>query len=171
MSGSPRVFWLPRGGHAPAEYEDAYAADPVAGRFAVADGASEGCFTGLWARLLVDDFVARADRDMASWSDSLPALQGRWNADVSARNLPWYAEASVSQGACATFLGLVLKNSPAGTCRWQAVAVGDSCLLHTRNGKLLRLSPGARRAVRQFSRARRLANGRGERRCPAKLMA
>ena len=48
----------------------------------------EGCFTGLWARLLVEDFVAGSAGDVASWPASLPALQERWDADVSARDAP-----------------------------------------------------------------------------------
>ena len=112
MPASPRTFWLPRRGNDPADYEDAFAANAAAGRFAVADGATEGCFTDLWARLLVDDFVAGSAGEATSWPASLPALQDRWASDVSARRLPWYAESSVSQGAFAAFLGLVLMNSP-----------------------------------------------------------
>ena len=39
-----RALSLPKQGHATDEYEDAWAADPAAGRFAVADGASESVF-------------------------------------------------------------------------------------------------------------------------------
>ena len=185
MPASSRAFWLPRRGYDPADYEDAFAANAVAGRFAVADGATEGCFTDLWARLLVNDFVAGSACEVTSWPASLPALQDRWASDVSARRLPWYAESSVSQGAFAAFLGLVLSNSPllpgeAGanspllpgegqgvretyprlstpetpavqppgevqgareSCCWQAVAVGDSCLLHTCDNVLVRAFP------------------------------
>ena len=49
-----RLQWqslsLPKRGHSPEEYEDALAGDPRSGRFAVADGASESSFAGLWAR-------------------------------------------------------------------------------------------------------------------------
>jgi len=138
---SPRSFWLPRRGYAPGEYEDAFAADTVAGRFAVADGATEGCFTGLWARLLVDDFVTGAAPDVSAWPAAVPALQERWAADVEARPLPWYAESSVSQGAHAAFLGLAMAASADDFCQWQAVAVGDSCLLHSRGSALLRAFP------------------------------
>ena len=180
MSKSSRAFWLPRGGHSPAEYEDAFAMDEVAGRYGVADGASEGCFTGDWARLLVEGFVRGGD--ITSWPASLPALQEQWDTEVRAQDLPWYAETGVSQGACSTFLGLLLatpagSNAPAtatarslessrhtpcavrqtgqgcggrhtdhasmvpGACYFGAVAVGDTCLLHTRGGTLLRAFP------------------------------
>lgn len=171
-----RTFWCARRGSNSAEYEDAFAANEVAGRFAVADGATEGCFTGLWARLLVEDFVSSSGEGTAEWPDFLPTLQERWDTDVCARNLPWYAEQGVRHGAFATFLGLVLTASPrplaeegplehsprplAGdgplehsplplgegpgvrvSFHWQAVAVGDTCLLHTREDALLRVFP------------------------------
>ena len=124
--------------------------DATAGRYGVADGASEGCFTGHWARLLVERFVRGGE--VTSWLASLPALQEQWDTEVRDQDLPWYAETGVSQGACSTFLGLMLKDSPlpqAGEgsgvreapCRWQAVAVGDTCLLHTRGGTLRRAFP------------------------------
>ena len=40
------VLRLPKQGNTDAEYEDAWAADAAAGRFAVADGASETSFAG-----------------------------------------------------------------------------------------------------------------------------
>ena len=124
--------------------------DVEAGRYGVADGASEGCFTGDWARLLVESFVRGGE--ITSWPASLPALQEQWDAEVRAQDLPWYAETGVNQGACSTFLGLVLEDSPlpqagerlgarGAPCRWQAVAVGDTCLLHTRGGTLLHAFP------------------------------
>ena len=111
MRTESHIFWLPRKGHDPAEYEDAFAADDGAGRYAVADGASEGCFTDLWARLLVEDFVHQAD-GVEHWLTSLPAVQRRWDAEVRARNIPWHAAPGVEQGAHAAFLGLALTISP-----------------------------------------------------------
>lgn len=136
-----RAFWLPRRGHNSAEYEDAFAADEVAGRFAMADGATEGCFTGLWAKLLVEDFVSSNEQGANMWPDSLPPVQEQWDANVHARNLPWYAEQGVTQGASATFLGLVLATASADSNEWQAIAVGDTCLLHTRGDALLQAFP------------------------------
>jgi hypothetical protein len=115
--------------------------DDRAGRYALADGATEGCFTGLWARLLVEDFVHGSDCPAGRWPTSLLAAQQRWDAEVRGRRLPWYAEAGVAQGAFATFLGLVL-TPPAGMVyRWQAAAVGDTCLMHTRGAAVLAAFP------------------------------
>jgi hypothetical protein len=136
-----QTFWLPRRGNSPEEYEDASAVDGAAGRIAVADGATESCFAGLWAALLVEGFVESRDCRPDEWPALLPALQQRWEADVSARKLRWAAKRLVKKGDFATFLGLALSASCDGGCQWQAVAVGDTCLLHTRGQSLLRAFP------------------------------
>ena len=126
-----QVLWLPRRGHAREEYEDAFAADPVRGRYAIADGASESSFAARWAQLLVEEFVRSAAPQPGSWADWLPAPQERWAAELGERALPWYAETKFQQGAFAAFLGVVVEPG-----RWQAVAVGDCCLFQMR-GPLL----------------------------------
>jgi hypothetical protein len=145
MAVGSRAFWLPRRGNGPDEYEDAFAVDDASGHYALADGASEGCFTGLWARLLVEDFVSRAERDVSRWPSSLPAVQERWDMDVRARKLDWDADYWVEQGAFAAFLGVVLTSVEANELHfafhWQAVAVGDTCLFQTRDSALLRAFP------------------------------
>lgn len=141
MASDFRAFWLARRGNSPEEYEDAFAADVAAGRYAVADGATESSFADLWARMLVDQFVQNAECDLGEWTGSLPALQERWYADVRGRPLPWYAEAQLEEGAFAAFLGLVLTASPDSGHLWQAVAVGDSCLFHIRGADLLGAFP------------------------------
>jgi hypothetical protein len=127
---------VPKQGHSADEYEDAWAADPAAGRFAVADGASESSFAALWARLLAEGFVAaRRQSDLTGW---LADPRRRWAAEVNGRELPWYAEMKREQGAFATLLGLRLR-PPAATRpgAWRAQAVGDSCVVSVRaDGRL-----------------------------------
>jgi hypothetical protein len=133
--GGPPIFCkaltLPKRGHSSAEYEDAVAANEELGRFAIADGAAESSFASLWAHLLVTEFVNDPAGELAPWLTWLPPLQQRWAAAVGTAALPWYAEIKVQQGAFATFLGVA-----AYELRWQAVAVGDSCLFQTRGGRL-----------------------------------
>jgi hypothetical protein len=135
-----RAFWTPKRGHSDAEYEDAWAADPLAGRFAVADGASESSYAGLWAKLLAETFVATS----RPW-DGLDWLDGprrRWSAEVDGQEMEWYAEMKRDQGAYATLLGLAVQFSPRGKPRhWQALAVGDSCLVRVRGGEPPRSFP------------------------------
>jgi hypothetical protein len=158
MSMTSQTFWLPRRGNSPAEYEDACDANDVLGRYAVADGASEGCFTGLWARLLVEDFVRNADQGTEQWPTSLSAVQEHWDADVRGRKLPYHAEPWVRQGAFATFLGVALIPSGDGSHQWQAVAVGDTCLFHSRGAAVLRAFPMEH--SQQFGNAPRLVGAR-----------
>jgi hypothetical protein len=153
-----RAFWLPRRGNTIAEYEDAFAVDEATGRFAVADGATESCFSGAWARLLVDGFVNGAECDAAHWPSSLPSLQEQWKVHVQQRVIPWYAEPSVAQGAFATFLGTVLIDSSEIACQWHTVAVGDTCVLHTRSSALLRAFPVSR--SQEFGNAPTLVGSR-----------
>src|SRR5262245_2641238 len=120
------VLSVPKHGHTAEEYEDAWAADPTRRRFSVADGASESSFAALWARLLVEGFVAaRRPRDLASWLDGPRRL---WAEQVMPLDLPWYAEMKREQGAYATLVGLAVWRLTAdGSAEWRAVAVGDSC--------------------------------------------
>ncbi len=180
---------LPKQGHTEAEYEDAWVADPARGRFAVADGASESAFAGLWAGLLTEGFrTAAQPRRLPSW---LGAARRAWSAAVSGLELPWYAEIKRDEGAFATFLGLsVRRSSPPrpGTprrgvggeggaarglsFRWGAVAVGDSCLVRVRKDGQLRAFP-LRRSV-DFGNQPALLRSRGivdpaPRRCSGSL--
>ena len=127
---------LPKRGHSSAEYEDAAAFSEDRGRFAIADGAAESSFAALWAHLLVGEFVNAPADGLAPWTDWLPPLQQRWADQVGSAAMPWYAEIKVQQGAFATFLGVRVQER-----RWQAVAVGDSCLFQTRGDRLHQAFP------------------------------
>ena len=63
-----RGFRLARRGLSADECEDAWAVDAESIRVAVADGATESAYAGLWARLLVEEFTREllADRWIAS---------------------------------------------------------------------------------------------------------
>jgi hypothetical protein len=153
-----RAFHLPRSDSTAEEYEDAWAADPAAGRFAVADGASESAFAGLWARLLAEGFVAaRRPGTFAGWLDS---ARGRWAAEVMGPELPWYGETKRAEGAFATLLGVRLRPPPPGRPgHWEAAAVGDTCLVRVR-GRHVRAFPVQRSA--DFGNEPRLIASRSE---------
>src|SRR4051812_43359187 len=122
------VLCLPKQGNTEEEYEDAWAADPSRGRFAVADGASETSFAGRWAQLLTEGFLgAERPLDVPEW---LAGPRRRWAAEVMGLELPWYAEMKREEGAFATLLGVgVRRPRPGRPGRWRAVAVGDSCVV------------------------------------------
>jgi hypothetical protein len=127
-------FCLPKRGHRPEEYEDAFAGNPAAGRFAIADGASESAFAADWARLLVEGYV-RAPARGREW---LGLLRARWHDELSGREMPWYAEIKFEEGAFATVLGVAFGTvRPEGSRRWHAWAIGDCCLFQLRQDRLL----------------------------------
>ena len=122
VSLQPRcqALHLPKRGNSADEYEDAWAADPDRGRFAVADGASESTYAALWSRLLVESFVAaRRPWNELHWVDE---SQHRWAGSVDALDLPWYAEMKREQGAFATLLFRMSSQLPP---RLQEAARGD----------------------------------------------
>ncbi len=137
-----RAFWLPKNGSTPEEYEDALAADPQLGRFAVADGATESVFAGQWARLLVDQFVAAFESESGKTTSWLLRVWDLWSVSLRGQDLKWYAQEKLrTEGANATFLGLWFDDCSEQSGRWRALAVGDTCLFHTRKDELIEAFP------------------------------
>ena len=108
------AFHVAKRGNDESEYEDAFypsalAREVSAFRCAVADGASESMFSGLWAKLLVRGFFRRQlrmDRLKRIWKRAAhgtgdPASQGGGGKAV-----PWYVEKKAAHGAHAAFVGL-----------------------------------------------------------------
>ncbi len=132
------AFWLQKAGNAEDEYEDAFAVAPLDRqrwrefRCAVSDGATETSFSGSWARLLAEAFVARRLDQSTVLAEALEPLAAVWREQIDARTrakpLPWYAQAKLEQGAFSSLIGLSLR----ATGSWQALCVGDSCLFHVR---------------------------------------
>jgi hypothetical protein len=143
-NADPPLRWrarsLPKPGYTADECEDAWAAGPVAGRFTVADGATESAFAGLWARLLVEGFVAAPPvADRWGWLDG---PRRHWLEAVTGLELPWYGEMKRDEGAYATLLGLDVRPPTSGRPGlWRAAAVGDCCLIRVRKGQYVRAFP------------------------------
>ena len=143
MEVHAKEFWLPKRGNTEAEYEDAFHRAPDNCRFAVADGATETSFSGIWAKQLVRAFT-NGNLSVPLALEELDRLQIKWRQIVHRRELPWYAEEKADAGACATFLGLEFSehNSETGAENiWRATAAGDSCLVQVRVNEILRAFP------------------------------
>ncbi|MFE2041618.1 hypothetical protein ACFXAZ_11925 [Streptomyces sp. NPDC059477] len=137
---------------------------------AVSDGASESLLSGAWARQLVRGAVAsmaaaddrRHDREGGRYEsfveDLLARTVGRWDgyiaeyqAERAARGRPitWYEQPGLDKGAFATLVAVRIRaesaapEDPEGPWRWtwNAFALGDSCLFHLREGRLLTSFP------------------------------
>ncbi len=139
-------YWVPKAGNSDAEYEDACAPRRTvawnagqAWRCAVADGATEAAFTAIWAKILVRAFVM-GHLDAPEFEAELAPLRAQWVAAVQRslgdKPVPWYVEEKRRAGAFAAFVGLTLWEGG-----WSALAVGDCCLFHVRDGELLRSFP------------------------------
>jgi hypothetical protein len=122
---------VPKSGGDDTDYEDA--ASIAAGnwpvRAAVADGATESVYAGLWAEMLVDTFV-EVGPDPEALPAAVQARQAEWRTAVQERaaEQPWYVQAKAEEGAFAT--GLVFSVHDDGT--WAAASIGDCCLFHLR---------------------------------------
>jgi hypothetical protein len=150
MRVSAEAFWAEKAGNSPNEFEDSfYPQDPLIAeegpsfRFAVADGATDTCFSGVWARQLVKAYcegLFEADH----LAHSLPKLQECWREEVLRKgSLPWYVEEKIQEGAFAALVGLTLEGSPESPAEgtWRALALGDSCLFHLRDRDVLQSFP------------------------------
>jgi hypothetical protein len=138
-----KKFWVPKNGSSEAEYEDACSFAKSDGRFAVADGATEASFSGIWAKQLVRAF-RKKELSVPITPAELKPLQEEWQKNVHRRPLPWFAEEKLNAGAFAAFVGLELLNDKiqAGTKRiWRATAAGDSCLVQIRGNEIFEVFP------------------------------
>jgi hypothetical protein len=139
-----RQLLLPKLGQEVSECEDVIAVDTERCRFAVADGATEAFAARKWAERLAQQWVRRestlALEEFRNWVTAEGReLHESWNG----LNLSWYAEAKARTGSFAAFVGveLDLKSESPG---WQAIALGDTCLLHRRGDVLVKSLPLAR---------------------------
>jgi hypothetical protein len=142
------AFWLPKAGHTLDEYEDAFwpakRIDQGAPLFrcAVADGATEASFSGLWARMLVQAYSRGDFSKTHMFFKRLTPLQQKWRATVSRKPLPWYAEEKIRQGAFSSLMGFTLRGAQGeDQLRWDALAIGDSCLFQIRGDEVIRRFP------------------------------
>jgi hypothetical protein len=136
-----RQLLLPKLGHDASECEDAIAIDTDRCRFAVADGATEAFDARKWAQRLAERWVQTESILSAEEFRKWVATEGRelqdsWNG----LSLSWYSEEKARTGSFAAFAGVEL-NLESETPSWQAVALGDTCLLHCRSGALLKSLP------------------------------
>lgn len=143
-----KVFWTPKLGNSSEEYEDAYCQlngveEAEIFRCAIADGATQTSFSRFWAQLLVNEYCEEGVKE-ENLQKSLKPLQDKWRTEADSKPLPWYAQEKIRQGAFATILGLSLReeNQPDGIIgSWTAFAIGDSCLFHIRENKILKSFP------------------------------
>ena len=126
---------LAKAGNAPDECEDAFCS--AGAQVAIADGASEGSYSQIWADMLVRSFcdadaAAWQGDEFASWIEACQREWSRWQKGLAQRQLPWFTREKLRHGSFATFLGVVLTDR-----EWHAFACGDSCLLVVRDDSFI----------------------------------
>ena len=101
--------------------------------------ATESGHARQWAQLLVDRFVGSTVAP-DKWVEAIPTLRQEFEAVIARHTTdtpqPWYVEERERQGEFATFLGFWVESVSADHWNWHALAVGDSCLFHTRGDNL-----------------------------------
>ena len=144
------MFWrieaqhllLPKDGAEMSECEDAIGINEMAWRYAVADGATESFDAQHWAQQLADGWVKSTSPLLSieafrSWV----AAQGQERQSYwSQRPLPWYAEEKARHGSFAAFVGVQFSLQE-DQLQWQALALGDSCLVCRRGERLCGVIP------------------------------
>ncbi|MCU1266463.1 MAG: hypothetical protein JWM21_2781 [Acidobacteria bacterium] len=139
-------FLLPKSGHQLSECEDAIGINLPAGRFAVADGATEAFDSQSWAQLLAHDWVLQGPVDQTidefrAWLARVgQSLHDSW----SGLRLSWYAEEKAATGSFAAFVGVQFEKLEGAAHGWRAIAVGDSCLVQCRHNKIVSALPLSR---------------------------
>ncbi len=123
-------FHIQKIGNKPDEYEDSFSYDIASGRFAMADGASESAYSGLWARSLTSAYVSHY-----SGSSLIPVIETarkQWLNGIRWDGMKWFVRNKVMRGSYSTFLGL----SFSGDNHYRAIGVGDTCLFHINEGEV-----------------------------------
>lgn len=137
------IYCIQKAGNSKEECEDYCKLSPKEAKkpyyYAVADGATESSFSELWALGLVNNFVERpfpfTQEELVNW---LAPLQKEWAESLTEKNLPWFAKRKLDQGTYSTLLGLKLEpDKNKRSWRWDAIAVGDSCLFVVQKEKLV----------------------------------
>lgn len=89
--------------------------------------------------MLVQSFVSEPFLDEAALLARCSFDAKRWQATINAMTLPWHAKKQASRGAHATFAGVEI--TTCGDSAWRAIAIGDSCVMHLRDGRILDAFP------------------------------
>lgn len=139
MTRQVSYFSLPKIGERAGSTQDRFASNAEATLVALADGAGSSLYPRKWAEILVESFCGAPENPIAaiqaSYVDWLKPLQEQWRQYyLQQLQMPdrkwWMGGSQLKNRGSATFLGLWLSphsDEPEGR-RWQAIAVGDSCL-------------------------------------------
>ncbi|MHB1709103.1 MAG: hypothetical protein ACYCT2_06495 [Thermoplasmataceae archaeon] len=134
-----RTYRLPKLGNSDEECEDAFSSNGSFSRMAIADGASDSIFSGVWASSLVDQFALIEGRlydDKGQVLNQLiTAARNSWYDRINWKKLSLFVKNKAIKGSFSTFLGVEIEKTPEGYITY-ASAVGDSCLITKNDGAI-----------------------------------
>jgi hypothetical protein len=133
----------------PAEVsQDALAAAPEEGLFAIADGVTNSDYSGEFARALVRRWTDGAPLGEAEFADWLAGAQAEWDAEVrpliAGKATAWYNRNKTWQGDAA-FVGARLLRQ-GGRRQLQLIGIGDTVAFLVRGGRIVKSFPLERAA-------------------------
>lgn len=127
------TYYSQKIGNKPEEYEDAFAVNPGRGKIAVADGASDSIFSGLWARSLVKSYVESdlTITDVEFVEKLVSAARAKWHNDIEWDSLRLFVKNKAINGSFST---MILAESISDTefTKVRVLGVGDSCIILNR---------------------------------------
>ena len=133
-----REFHSPKLGSRETDYEDASAYDLELGRFAVADGASDSIFSGLWARSLCETFVnsnLKTDNEESFIHNLVRISRDKWYREIKWDELKLFVKNKAINGSFSTFIGVEAIHKDSFD-RLKITSVGDSCFLYVDGDRL-----------------------------------
>lgn len=140
---------MPKQGNDRHGCEDAWNAHRSQGRLALSDGASDAFESRYWAQALVRAFVSKPpNTDTESFLEWLKSPIHLWHEKIRWDELTWYQAEKARRGAFATILGVTLdppvpnsaeEDKP--SVEWHALGVGDTCLFHIQEDKVVASFP------------------------------
>ena len=128
--------------------QDALAAAPEEGLFAIADGVTNSDYSGEFARALVRRWTTSAPGSEAEFADWLAGAQAEWDSEVrpliAGKATAWYNRNKTWQGDAA-FVGARLIGQ-GGRRQLQLIGIGDTVAFLVRGGRIVRSFPLERAA-------------------------
>lgn len=136
MAQQITYFSLPKIGESPTTIQDRFASNTDGSLAALCDGAGSSLYPSKWAEILVQSFCRQENslaRIKKSYQEWLQPAQEEWRQYYleKLRNPQrkwWQGGSQNKDHGASTFVGLSLQEG-----KWQAVAVGDSCLFKLDN--------------------------------------
>jgi hypothetical protein len=144
-----RAFWLAKDVSRSEEYQDAWCVDEKRGVAAIADGVSSSLFSASWAKILTRAVVAEPPYidDPPSLPEWFAEHRQAWSEPIDEGSLAWHQKPKFKLGAHATLLWIEMYVADAkatgvsDASQVYAYAVGDTCMFHVRDDKVIRSFP------------------------------